>query len=191
MNKKFVLVATVLIMIMLIGIILIYINISTKDINSNESQTISDSEQNNGSRTIANNNSYVEETNKSQNDFQIDVVLHTENRNIHHSRYIPGNIEILEDIPLYVTLPGYEGLYFQGVGVNLQEDFAFSAKTINPNMIIIAPQLDDWGDTSANDTIALIEYYKEKYNISKVYANRIFRWRRNYVTCNGKKSRFN
>ena len=34
-------------------------------------------------------------------------------------------------------------------------------------MIIISPQLDDWGDKSANDTIALVEYFLDNYNIDK------------------------
>jgi predicted peptidase len=43
----------------------------------------------------------------------------------------------------------------------------------NEEMIILAPQLSDWGETSANQTIALVEYFLEAYNIdaSKVYAN--------------------
>lgn len=38
-------------------------------------------------------------------------------------------------------------------------------------MIIISPQLDDWGEESANDTIALVEYFLNNVNIdeSKVY----------------------
>lgn len=170
MNKKIIVIIAILIIIILTCLIVIYRNINNQNIDDNtENQSIA--KQENRNQTITNSNNYIEETNKYQNDFQIDVVLHTENRNIHHSRYIPNNIETLEEVPLYVTLPGYEGLYFQGVGVNLGEDFAFSAKRINPNMIILAPQLDDWGETSANDTISLIEYYKENYNISKVYTN--------------------
>lgn len=170
MNKKIIVVIAILIIIILTCLIMIYRNINNQNIDNNtENQSIV--KQENSNQTITNSNNYIEETNKYQNDFQIDVVLHTENRNIHHSRYIPKDIEKLEEVPLYVTLPGYEGLYFQGVGVNLQEDFAFSAKRINSNMIILAPQLDDWGETSANDTISLIEYYKENYNISKVYTN--------------------
>ena len=39
-------------------------------------------------------------------------------------------------------------------------------------MIIVAPQLDDWGETSAKQTIALTEYFLSAYNIdhTKVYA---------------------
>ena len=40
-------------------------------------------------------------------------------------------------------------------------------------MIIVAPQLNDWGNISANQTIALTEYLISAYNIdqSKVYMN--------------------
>ncbi len=34
-------------------------------------------------------------------------------------------------------------------------------------MIILAPQLDDWGMQSARDTISLIQYYQDEYNIAK------------------------
>ena len=36
-------------------------------------------------------------------------------------------------------------------------------------MIILAPQLDDWGETSASDIIALTRYYQDTYNIDKTY----------------------
>lgn len=108
-----------------------------------------------------------------KNDFKIDVIYHSENLgDIHYSIYIPNNYNSQKEYPLYITLPGYEGLYFQGAGVNLEyEDFAFEGKRLNSEMIILAPQLNDWGETSANQVIALIEHYKENYNISKVYAS--------------------
>ncbi len=79
-----------------------------------------------------------------------------------------------EPYALFVTLPGYEGLYFQGVGVNIQaEEFAFEAQKYNEKMIIAAPQLGDWGETSAGQTVALTRYLLELYNIdpNQVYAN--------------------
>lgn len=38
-------------------------------------------------------------------------------------------------------------------------------------MIIVAPQLEDWGETSADQTIALLEFILDHYNIdeSRVY----------------------
>lgn len=55
---------------------------------------------------------------------------------------------------LYFTLPGYGGLYFQGVAANLRsEEFGFEAqKYNNSEMIVVDPQLNDWGETSANQT---------------------------------------
>lgn len=66
---------------------------------------------------------------------------------------------------LFVTLAGYEGLYFQGVGANLVEDFGFEAQNYNENMLVLAPQLNDWGETSARQTVTLVEYFLSAYNI--------------------------
>ena len=88
--------------------------------------------------------------------------------------YIPDSYDGSEPYALYFTLPGYQGLYFQGVGQNIKtEEFGFVAQDYNEKMIIVAPQLNDWGETSANQTIALVEYFIEHYNIdqSQVYAN--------------------
>ena len=129
---------------------------------------------NNNLKTSKNNTSneltYEQKNLKS---FKIDEVYKDkEYGDIHYSVYIPNNYDKNKSYPLYITLPGYEGLYFQGVGINLKmESFATEALKINSNMIIIAPQLNDWGELSANQTIALIEYYKSNFNINKVYAN--------------------
>lgn len=108
-------------------------------------------------------------------DFLLDNVLHSvAEGEIHYNIYIPKTYDGSEPYALYVTLPGYQGLYFQGVGANIQtEDFGFTAQEYNPQMIIAAPQLDDWGEMSARQTIALTEYLIESYNIDqeKVYLN--------------------
>ena len=60
------------------------------------------------------------------------------------------------------------------MGQNLyQEDFAFQALNYDDRMIVAAPQLSDWGETSAEQTIALTEYLLDAYNIDpdRVYAN--------------------
>ena len=107
--------------------------------------------------------------------FLMDNVLHSENDgDIHYHIYVPDSYDGSKPYALYVTLPGYEGLYFQGVGVNIQEEqFAFEAQKYNPNMIIAAPQLNDWEETSADQTIALTRYLLQHYNIDKnqVFAN--------------------
>ncbi len=106
--------------------------------------------------------------------FLMDNILHSDVGDIHFHLYIPESYDASEPYALYISLPGYEGLYFQGVGKNIRsEDFVFEAQKYNDKMIIAAPQLSDWGNTSAEQTIALTEYLFDAYNIdrSKVYIN--------------------
>ena len=42
-----------------------------------------------------------------------------------------------------MTLPGWEGLYFQGVGANMIEDFGTESIKYNDKMIVISTQLND------------------------------------------------
>lgn len=118
---------------------------------------------------------YVTEGTEEYRGFVIDNVFHSVNEgDIHYNVYIPEGYDGSKPYALYVTLPGYEGLYFQGVAANIQsEEFGFGAQKYNSEMIVVAPQLSDWGETSANQTIALTEYFLEQYNIdsSKVYGN--------------------
>ena len=105
--------------------------------------------------------------------FQMDNVLHAPEGDIHYHLYVPDSYDGSEAYALFLTLPGYEGLYFQGMGQNLySEDFAFEALNYNDKMIVVAPQLSDWGETSAEQTIALTEYLLDAYNIDpdRVYA---------------------
>lgn len=107
--------------------------------------------------------------------FTLDNILHTgKDGDIHYNAYIPKSYDGSKPYALYFTLPGYEGLYFQGVASNLRsEDFGFEAQKYHEDMIIVAPQLSDWRETSANQTIALAEYFLNHYNIdrSRVYAS--------------------
>lgn len=102
-------------------------------------------------------------------DFIVDNILHSDNNgDIHFNIYIPKSYDGSEAYALFITLPGYEGLYFQGVGVNIhQENFGFEAQKYNENMIIVAPQLNGWDENSADETITLVEYLLSAYNIDK------------------------
>lgn len=116
----------------------------------------------------------VEQGTSKYRDFVLDNVLHSETEgDIHYNVYIPEDYDETESYALFMTLPGYQGLYFQGVGQNVMtEEFGFMARDYIPKMIIVAPQLNDWQDTSARQTIALTEYFLDTYNIdrSRVYA---------------------
>lgn len=116
----------------------------------------------------------VEQGTSKYRDFVLDNVLHSETEgDIHYNVYIPEDYDGTESYALFMTLPGYQGLYFQEVGQNVMtEEFGFMAREYIPKMIIVAPQLNDWQDTSARQTIALTEYFLDTYNIdrSRVYA---------------------
>ncbi len=117
-------------------------------------------------------NNGIEFGTRKQGGFIVDNVLHSDTQgDIHFSSYIPESYDGSEPYALFVTLPGWEGLYFQGVGANLGESYPFEARNYNDKMIILSPQLDDWGETSANMAIELTEYFLEHYNIDrkKVY----------------------
>ena len=51
------------------------------------------------------------------------------------------------------------------------EDFGVEAIRYNEEMIVLSTQLNDWGETSANQAIALTEFFLAHYNIDpeKVY----------------------
>lgn len=101
-----------------------------------------------------------------QRGFVNDNVLHSDVGDIHFSSYVPDSYDGSEPYALFVTLPGWEGLYFQGVGMNMVEDFGPEAIQYNDKMIVLSPQLSDWGQTSADEAIALTEYFLSHFNIA-------------------------
>ncbi|WP_286174768.1 prolyl oligopeptidase family serine peptidase [Harryflintia acetispora] len=118
---------------------------------------------------------YVTDGVEVYEDFVLDNVLHSDNHaEIHYNLYIPENYDGTRSYALFITLPGWEGLYFQGVGENIRrEKFGREARKYHDDMIVVAPQLSDWGETSAEETIALTEYFLSNYNIDRkrIYIN--------------------
>lgn len=92
---------------------------------------------------------------KTYRGFVIDNLLQSDELgDIRFNLFVPASYDGSKPFALYMTLPGYEGLYFQGVAQNLKsEDFAFEAQKYNSEMIIVAPQLSDWGETSAEQKV--------------------------------------
>lgn len=125
-------------------------------------------------KSVLQNGDTVTEGTEEYRGFLLDNILHSENDgDIHYNLYVPDSYDGSTPYALFFTLPGYEGLYFQGVGENLySENFEFEAQNYVKDMIIVAPQLSDWGETSADQTIALVEYFLAHYNVdeSRVFA---------------------
>ena len=108
----------------------------------------------------------LDEGSREDRGFVVDNVLHTSTQgDLHFSSYVPDGYDGSEPYALYLALPGWEGLYFQGVGANLQEDFPFVARDYVDDMIVVSPQLDGWDQASAEQTIALTEWLLTSYAI--------------------------
>ena len=66
---------------------------------------------------------YVTEGTEEYRGFTLDNVLHSQTEgDIHYNLYIPDSYDGEAPCAIFFTLPGYEGLYFQGVGENLYSD---------------------------------------------------------------------
>ena len=105
--------------------------------------------------------------------FLLDNVYHSEEGDIHYNVHFPDGYDPSSSYALFMTLPGYEGLYRFGVGANLrEEEFAFEAQNYIEDMIVLAPQLNDWGRTSARQAVSLLRYFIGHAGVdtSRIYA---------------------
>lgn len=103
----------------------------------------------------------------SDRGFVVDEVLRdTPAGDVHFSLRVPDSYDGSRQCSLYVHCPGWEGLWFQGVGAHLVEDFAFVANDYVGDIIVATPQLDDWGEVSACKTIALTEWLAATYDVN-------------------------
>lgn len=59
----------------------------------------------------------------------LDNVLHSvDEGDIHFNLYVPDGYDPEREVTLFVTLPGYQGLYFQGVGENVRTEVLASRR---------------------------------------------------------------
>ena len=144
--KKSILGIIIVIIIVLISIGIYYYtqNMSTTESSNISSNTVE--EPNVTSGNISENAAELEVGTNEQRGFIIDNVLHSEEQgDIHFASYFPEGYNETDQYAIYFALPGWEGLYFQGVGANMNEPFPYEAQQYNKDMIIISLQLDDWG----------------------------------------------
>lgn len=105
--------------------------------------------------------------------FLMDNVLHAGDAgDVHFHIYVPDSYDGTKTYPLFLTMSGYGGMYFQGAGANLTEEpFALWARQQYPDMIIVAPQMEAWGETYADQVLALMDYLLSAYRVDE---NRIY-----------------
>lgn len=177
--KKIIVVIVVILIIVVLGIgIYMYMQRQNNNTNSQNEASIESNMQENNSKNnnVSNENSINNQNNREdievgtteRQGFIIDNVYHSETQgDIHYASYFPDNFDETKSYAIYFALPGWEGLYFQGVGANMGEPYPYEAQKYISDMIIISPQLDDWQEESADDTISLVEYFLNNYNIDK------------------------
>ena len=99
--------------------------------------------------------------------FQLNQVYESETEGtIHYNLYVPDHYDGSQFYALHIALPGWEGLYFQGEGEDLRWEYLpFESPNYVSDMIVVSAQLNDWGQTSARQAVALTEHMMSEYNI--------------------------
>ena len=105
--------------------------------------------------------------------FQMDLVYESETEGtIHYNLFVPEDYDGTKPYALHIALPGWEGLYFQGVGEDLRWEYLpYESSKYIDDLIVVSAQLNDWGQTSARQAVALTEYILSEYNID---ADRVY-----------------
>lgn len=103
-----------------------------------------------------------------QNGFIMDNTLQTDDGVFHYNIYLPESYDGTKPYALHIALPGWEGLYFQGLGEDIRWEYMpFESRNYIGDMIVASAQLNDWGPTSAREAISLTEYLINAYNIDR------------------------
>ena len=105
--------------------------------------------------------------------FQMNQIYESEAEGtIHYNLLVPDGYDGSKPYALHMALPGWEGLYFQGVGEDLRWEYLpYESSRYADDLIVVSAQLNDWGMTSARQAVALTEYFLSEYNIdpARVY----------------------
>lgn len=106
---------------------------------------------------------------ESDRSFQSNNVLATDDLgDIHYNLSLPQDYDAAHAYALHIALPGWEGLYFQGVGEDLKWEYLpHESIAYVPDMIVASLQLNDWNANSAYQTVRLTEYLMEAYSIDR------------------------
>lgn len=111
---------------------------------------------------------------QSATGFVTEQVLESDEGTIHYSYYLPEAYDPNSRYPLMVTMPGYDMMWFgeDSSGENVDwRGFRTWTEQSEP-MIVFSAQLEDWGETSARQAIALTEYFISHFAVDtdRIYA---------------------
>ena len=87
---------------------------------------------------------------------------------IHFHLFVPESYDGTKDYALHIALPGWEGMYFQGVGEDLRWEYLpFESRNYIEDMIAVSFQYNGRGTTAARQVVRLTEYMLSSYRISE------------------------
>ena len=100
-------------------------------------------------------------------------VLQDESGEIHYSYVLPEGYGTERTYPMMVVMPGYDRMWFgeDSAGTNLNWSGFWCWTELAEEMIVVSAQLTDWGETSAQQAIALTTYFLENFSVDE---NRIY-----------------
>ncbi len=100
-------------------------------------------------------------------------VLEGENGTVHYSYYLPEEYDGTQKFPMVMTLPGYGGMWFgsDSEGNNLRETGVSVWTELDEPLIVVSPQVEDWGEKSARQTVELTEFFLKNYRVDE---NRVY-----------------
>lgn len=101
-------------------------------------------------------------------------VLQHETGAIHYSYYLPEDYDENRQYPMMVVMPGYDMMWFgeDSAGANLNWRGFVCWTELDEDMIVVSAQLTDWHETSAQQAVALTEYFLQNFSVDpkRVYA---------------------
>lgn len=96
---------------------------------------------------------------------------------IHYTYYLPQDYDENKRYPMLMTLPGYSNRFntIQTTPLTENEYAQKNAEawtSIAGDMIVVSPNLTDWGEKSARQTIELTDYFIEHFAVDtgRIYA---------------------
>lgn len=106
--------------------------------------------------------------------FVTEQILESDEGAIHYSYYLPEDYDPAGNYPMMVVMPGYDMMWFgeDSSGENVDwRGFRTWTEQSEP-MIVVSAQLEDWGETSARQAIALTEYFISHFAVDtdRIYA---------------------
>ena len=103
--------------------------------------------------------------------------LKTSDGMLHYTYYLPKNYDESKSYPMLMTLPGWSNRFNTITTTPLTENSYAKSQAevwseLLGDMIVVSPNLTDWGDKSARQTVELTKYFLDTFSVdtTRIYA---------------------